>query len=304
MPLVDLADGARVATDGDDMGTLRRTALVLGATGELGTDIAKRMVGLSSTLVVHGPDDDAVARLRAELASVDDRCRVIPLSADFASLGAVRELVRQCTHAGGEMDFVVNAVDLLPPKTRLLTADGNELTWQVNYLGPAMVALGLLPLVRNSSAGRIVHVVRDQHRLGVPKATELGGGRRYYPAWSYTESKLALMMLGQTLAGKLRGTACRCLTIQPAGMEMGSTPGPLSRGLMVDAVLYACTSAAVPNGAHLRGRRVHPLPRAAAGTAAQQRMWRATCRTLSLDVRTGWPLHTPDLANQAATGDG
>ena len=24
------------------------------------------------------------------------------------------------------MDFVVNAVDLLPPKTRLITADGNE----------------------------------------------------------------------------------------------------------------------------------------------------------------------------------
>ena len=46
---------------------------------------------------------------------------------------------------------------------RTVTEDGNELTWQVNYLGPALVALGLMPLVRNSSVGRFVHVVRDVH---------------------------------------------------------------------------------------------------------------------------------------------
>ncbi|HVV20332.1 MAG TPA: SDR family NAD(P)-dependent oxidoreductase [Pseudonocardiaceae bacterium] len=280
------------------MSTLRRTALVLGATGELGGDIARRMVGLSSTLIVHGHDEGALAVLCAELAGSDERCRVVAVPADFASLSATRELVRRCSRASGEMDFVVNSVDLLPPRTRSITEDGNELTWQVNYLGPAMVALGLLPLLRNSMAGRIVHVVRDQQRIGVPKATELGGGRRYYPAWSYTEAKLALMMLSQTMAAKLRGTGCRSLAIQPAGAEVGAAPAPLSRGLMVDAVLYACTSPTVPNGAYLRGRRVHPLPRAAAGAAAQQRMWRATCRTLGLDVRTGWPMRPPDLADQ------
>jgi NAD(P)-dependent dehydrogenase (short-subunit alcohol dehydrogenase family) len=280
------------------MGTLRRTALVLGATGELGSDIARRMVGLSSTLIVHGRDSDSLARLRAELADIDDRCRIVALPADFSSLAAARDLVRQCSRASGEMDFVVNAVDLLPPKTRAITDDGNELTWQINYLGPAMVVLGLMPLLRNSLAGRIVHVVRDQQRVGVPKATELGGGRRYYPAWSYTEAKLALMMLSQTMAATLRGTGCRSLTIQPAGVEVGAAPAPLSRGLMVDAVLFACTSPSVPNGAYLRGRRVHPLPRAAAGVAAQQRMWRATCRALALDVRTGWPLRPPDLADE------
>jgi hypothetical protein len=32
-------------------------------------------------------------------------------------------------------------------------------------------------------------------------------------------------------------------------------------------------------------------------------MWRATCQTLALDVRTGWPLHTPDLAEEFAGRD-
>jgi NAD(P)-dependent dehydrogenase (short-subunit alcohol dehydrogenase family) len=286
------------------MGTLRRTALVLGASGDLGGEIARRLIGLCSTVFVHGPDAGELAALVDELAKLDESCDVVGVPADFASLDAGRELIRTCARTTGEMDFVVNAVDLLPPRTRSLTDDGNELTWQVNYLGPALVGLGLLPLLRNSSVGRIVHVVRDQHRFGVPKTTELGGGRRYYPAWSYTESKLAVMMLSQTMAGRLRGTGCRSLTIQPAGMEMGVAPAPLSRGLMVDAVLYACTSPAVHNGAYLRGRRVHPLPRAAAGVAAQQRLWRATCRTLSLDVRTGWPLGQQDFSNQPLmTGD-
>jgi NAD(P)-dependent dehydrogenase (short-subunit alcohol dehydrogenase family) len=278
------------------MATLHRTALVLGATGQLGADIARRMVGLTSTLVLHGPDEHALAELRAELTARAGDCEVRTEAADFASLDATRELARRCGRASGELDYVVNAVDLLPPRTRLLTPDGNELTWQINYLGPAMVVSSLLPLLRNSSSGRIVHVVRDRQRVGAPKATELGNGRRYYPAWSYTEAKLALMMLSQMMATKLRGTPCRSLTIQPAGTEVTAAPAPLSRGLMVDAVLYACTSAAVPNGAYLRGRRVHPLPRAAAGVAAQQRMWRATCRTLALDLGTGRPLHSPELA--------
>lgn len=277
------------------MGTLRRTALVLGATGALGADIARRMVGLTSTLVLHGPDGPALAALRAELAPQAGECHVVTEAADFTSLDATRELARRCGRASGELDYVVNAVDLLPPQTRSITPDGNELTWQINYLGPAMVVSSLLPLLRTSSSGRIVHVVRDRQRIGVPKATELGNGRRYYPAWSYTEAKLALMMLSQTMATKLRGTACRSLTIQPAGTEVTAAPAPLSRGLMVDAVLYACTSATVPNGAYLRGRRVHPLPRAAAGAAAQQRMWGATCRTLALDLGTGRPLHSPEL---------
>lgn len=285
------------------MGTLRRTALVLGATGELGADIARRMVGLSSTLVLHGPDEGELAELCAELGPGTEHCEIIPMTADFASLDEARELARRCVRLTGELDYVVNAVDQLPPTTRSITQDGNELTWQVNYLGPATVVLRLLPLVRNSAGGRIVHVVRDQHRVNVAKATELGDGRRYYPAWAYTEAKMALMMLSQTMAAKLRGTPCRTLTIQPAGMEVSAAPAPLSKGLMVDAVLYACTSPAVPNGAYLRGRRVHPLPRAAAGAAAQQRMWRATCQALALDVRTGWPLHTPDLAEEFAGRD-
>lgn len=282
------------------MSTLRRTALVLGATGELGGDIARRLVGLSSTLILHGQDRDGVAALRDRLAGRADECRIVPLSADFTSMQATRELARQCARVSGEVDFLVNAVDMLPPRARELTEDGSEITWQVNYLGPALVSLGLMPLLRNSSAGRLVHVVRDQHRVGVPKATELGDGRRYYPAWSYTESKLALMMLSQTMAAKLRGSGCRSLTIQPAGVEMGIVPAPLSRGLMVDAVLFACTSPSVLNGAYLRGRRAHPLPRAAAGSAAQQRMWRATCRTLALDPRTGWPLRLGEQAQDPA----
>jgi NAD(P)-dependent dehydrogenase (short-subunit alcohol dehydrogenase family) len=283
------------------MNSVRRTALVLGATGGLGEEVARRLLGLSATLLVHGPNREQTERLAAELGEMDERCQVLPVVADFASLDAVRELVRRCADAS-ELDTVVNAVDLLPPRSRILTGDGNEVTWQVNYLGPALASLGLLPQLRRSAIGRMVHVVRDQHGVGVPRADEPAAGRRYYPAWSYTESKLALMMLSQTIAGQLRGSGARSVAMQPAGVEVGAVQAPLSRGLMVDAVLYACTSPAVPNGAYLRGRRVHPLPRAAAGVATQQRMWRATCRILSLDPRTGHPQWPSDPVGETVLG--
>ncbi|HWC81317.1 MAG TPA: SDR family NAD(P)-dependent oxidoreductase [Pseudonocardiaceae bacterium] len=273
------------------MSSLRRSALVLGASGELGGDVARRLLGLSSTLLLHGPDRDEIKALAAELDALDEDCRVVPLAADFTSLAQARGLVDRCLQLGG-VGTLVNAVDLLPPRVRTITEDGNEVTWQVNYLAPAMVALELLPLVRRHAGGRIVQVARDQHRVGTVRGNDPATGRRYHPAWAYTESKLALMMLGQTIAARLRGSDARSVAMQPAGVEAGAAQAPLSRGLMVDAVLFACTSSGVPNGAYLRGRRVHPLPRAAAGAAAQQRMWRTTCRLLGLDPRTGLSART------------
>lgn len=270
------------------MSSQRRGALVLGATGELGGEVARRLLGLSGTLLLHGPDPDEIRQLAAELDGLDEECRVLAVPADFASLTQVRGLIDRCVEVGA-LSTLINAVDLLPPRTRMTSEDGNELTWQVNYLAPALIVLELLPMLRENPNARIVHVIRDQHRVGAVRGNDPATGRRYHPAWAYTEAKLALMMLSQTVAARLRGTDARSVCMQPAGVEAGAAQAPLSRGLMVDAVLFACTSAAVPNGAYLRGRRVHPLPRAAAGAAAQQRMWRTTCRLLGIDPRTAQP---------------
>jgi NAD(P)-dependent dehydrogenase (short-subunit alcohol dehydrogenase family) len=272
------------------MESWQKTALVLGATGGLGRDVACRLLGLCSTLLVHGVDPDATGRLCAELSARDDRCRVVPVTADFASLTATRELSGRCIEIAGDLDIVVNAVDLVPSRSRKLTEDGNELTWQVNYLAPALIVLGLMPVLRRSDCGRIVHVVRDQYRGTLPKASTAVPGRREYSAWSYTECKLALMMLSQLMAARLDGSSCRSMTMQPAGTEPGGTGMSFAHGLLVDAVMYVCTSMTVPNGAYLRGRRQQPLPRVAASSVAQQRMWRTTCQALGLDLRTGLPL--------------
>jgi NAD(P)-dependent dehydrogenase (short-subunit alcohol dehydrogenase family) len=273
----------------------RRGTLVLGATGSLGSDLSRRLLGLSDTLFVQGPDAERTAALAVELSALDDRCRVVPLAADFADLGAAEALLRTGLLPGGGLDVLINAVDLAPPSSRTITTDGNELTWQVNYLAPARVVLGALPLLRRGPAGRVVHVVRDQ-RSGLARSAGGGSGERYYPAWAYTETKLALMMFNQTVAERLADSTCRTVAMRPSGLEL-ATHSPadpdaalLARRLMVDAVLYACTSPTVPNGAYLHGRSPHHLPRAASGAAAQTRLWRNTCRALRLDPRTGQPL--------------
>lgn len=256
----------------------RRTALVLGASSDLGAEVARRLAGLMSTLLVHGANPDDLPRLSEEVAQREGHCRVIPLSADFASLAATRTFVRRCAQAVDRLDVVVNAVERLPPPSLVVTTDGHELTWQVNHLGPAAVVLGLLALLRDSPDGRIVQVIRDPLRAGVPS----GETTDYQPAAAYVRAKQALMMFSKDLADRLRGTPCRAVSMQPVGVDIGAAPAPLSRGLMVDAVLYACTSPEVPNGAHLRGRRAHPLPRAAASAPAQRRLWRITCEALNL----------------------
>lgn len=287
------------------MDTGRGNALVLGANSEVGAEVARRLVGLSSILLIHGPDELVLASLRMELANRNRRCRVIAVAGDFASLRAAREVTRRVASIGG-LDVIVNAVNVPPTRSRAFTEDGNELTWQTNYLAPALIVMGLVPVLRHSRAGRIIHVLADSQR-GVPRVADSPVGGRYYPTWSYVEAKLAMMMLSQSMAERLAGSSCRSLVIQPDVARTGAMPAALARGLLVDAVLYACTSPAVPNGGCLRGLRAESLPGAAANPAAQRRMWHATCEALALDHGTGRPLgksgpHPAPAASALARG--
>lgn len=195
-------------------------ALVTGSTSGLGREVALRLGAGGAHVIVHGRDRERGMQVVAEIEAGSGSARF--LQADFASFAEVRELADAVLSGYDRLDLLVNNAGLgSAPDERLLSEDGHELRFQVNYLAHFLLTDLLLPLLEESAPSRIVNVSSLAQRpidFDDPMIeNDFSGGR------AYAQSKLAQVMhtidLHQALAD--RGILVNSLhpaTYMPTGM--------------------------------------------------------------------------------------
>jgi NAD(P)-dependent dehydrogenase (short-subunit alcohol dehydrogenase family) len=119
---------------------------------------------------------------------------------DLAELATVRDFADRLTADGTPLDMLVNNAGVMAPPTRMTTADGFELQFGSNYLGPFALTMRLLPLLLTAPAPRVVTMSSGTANLGRIHFDDLQWERRYSPTRSYAQSKLADLFLARHLA--------------------------------------------------------------------------------------------------------
>ena len=152
--------------------------LVTGATDGLGRAVATDLAAQGHDVLVHGRDRARTEEVADEIAAAGTHV------ADFSSLADVRALAGELDG----LDVLVNNAGLISHE-RVVTGDGIELTFQVNYLAPFLLTTALLErqpprrVVNVASAGQMVPDFQD---------LMLEDG---YDEWrAYRQSKLAQIM--------------------------------------------------------------------------------------------------------------
>jgi NAD(P)-dependent dehydrogenase (short-subunit alcohol dehydrogenase family) len=179
----------------------RRTVLVTGATEGIGYETARRLAALEAKVVLHArtpqEGEDALDRLiRAGI----DPLRLHVVTADFARLSEVDELAARVRAAHPRIDVLINNAAVSGPQSRIITEDGNEITFQVNYLAPYLLTRLLWGPLTVSGNGRVVNLSSILHRSGTVHWGDLSYNRRYAPGAVYAQSKLALTLFTKGLA--------------------------------------------------------------------------------------------------------
>ena len=192
----------------------RRIVLVTGANKGIGLEVA-RQLGKAGHHVLLGARDEARGRAAAKTLQdegIDVRFVTIDLS-NSASIGAAAADIEANE---GRIDILVNNAgvavqgDGLPGSTDL---DVVRRTFETNFFGTVAVTQALLPLVKKSSAGRIVNVSSGLGSIALNAD----------PNWDYAAvkligyngSKAALNMFTVLLAAELKDTGIKVNAVNP-----------------------------------------------------------------------------------------
>jgi NAD(P)-dependent dehydrogenase (short-subunit alcohol dehydrogenase family) len=204
--------------------TDKTVALVTGANKGIGFEIA-RQLGQKGIVVVLGARDEAkgaaaAATLRAE--GIDAHS----IKLDVTSSDDIAKLPGYFADKFGRLDVLVNNAGVAGERSENM--DGFRRTFEVNLFGAVAVTFALLPLLKQSPAGRIVNQSSVLGSLTSLQDKPYRYKGSVFPA--YTASKAALNGFTVALAHQTAGTALKVNSAHPGWVrtDMGGEKGPMS----------------------------------------------------------------------------
>jgi NAD(P)-dependent dehydrogenase (short-subunit alcohol dehydrogenase family) len=181
-----------------------KIALVTGATGGIGKEIARGLARMGAHVIVGTRAFDRGDAVRRELALDTDNANVEAMLVDVASQESVRAFVAAFSERHDRLDILVNNAGVWLTDRRE-TTDGHELTLATNVLGPYMLTSMLAEHLRAAGAARVVNVVSGL--ASKYDAQDLEFRRRKFSGFdAYAQSKAALRMLTWGFARRFANT--------------------------------------------------------------------------------------------------
>jgi short-subunit dehydrogenase len=142
-----------------------RTALVTGASGGLGTHIARGLAREGVNLVLSGRREDALAALATELGALGVQARAVP--ADLADLSQVDSLIERSEAALGPIDVLVNNAGV-ETASAFAAYRREELTGMidVNLTAPLLLTHRLVAGMLERRRGHVVFISSVAGKVG------------------------------------------------------------------------------------------------------------------------------------------
>jgi NAD(P)-dependent dehydrogenase (short-subunit alcohol dehydrogenase family) len=278
-----------------------RLAVVTGANSGTGREAATRLAaaGARVVLAVRTPakGEAAAADIRAAHPAADVEVRRL----DLADLASVAEFAAGISEP---LPLLVNNAGVMTPPERFTTADGFELQFGSNHLGPFALTLRLLPRLLAADRPRVATMSSSAADVGRIRFDDPQWERRYRPTAAYAQSKLANLLFagelarlatarGWTLTSTAAHPGYTRTNLQTSGPGLGRARPPRNLNALMmrllpaqevaagtEPLLVAATDPAAANGGYWGPRRylVGPaaparIPRRARDTAVARRLW-------------------------------
>ncbi|AWK12547.1 SDR family NAD(P)-dependent oxidoreductase [Streptomyces spongiicola] len=189
-----------------------RTVVVTGASSGIGAAAARRFAALGATVAVVGRSRQKTGAVAAEIGA---EAHLV----DYGRLDDVRRLAGELLVRYPRIDVLANNAGGFFT-SRKESADGHELTFQVNHLAPFLLTNLLLDRLAEAPNGsRVVNTASVEYRRGRLDLDDLDRTRgRYRWREAYAAAKLATVVFTGELARRARGTGVTASSFHPGSI--------------------------------------------------------------------------------------
>ena len=200
--------------------------LITGATDGIGKVTAMELEKKCFIVILVARNPDKAEAVKREMLASIPNAMVDYIIADLASLAQIRRLVTVFKQRYDHLDVLINNAGIVMSE-RVLTQDGYESAFQVNYLSQFFLTMLLLDELKKSKQGRIINLGSDIFTKGKFLPGDLQGEKRFSPIMAYANSKLLVFLFTTELAERIQATGVTANIVQPGivrtQMMLGAT---------------------------------------------------------------------------------
>ncbi len=187
--------------------------VITGASSGLGLETARQLAGQGGEIVMIVRDQAGGEHARSQVAEAATGKSPVLLMADLSVQADIRRVAHEVGDRYGYIDILINNAGAAFSR-REQSADGLELTWATNQLGPFLLTELLLPLLAGAAAGRIVNVVSEFYSRKLD-LDNLQGERKYSYFGAYSASELGKVLFTTELARRIKGSGVTVVSVSP-----------------------------------------------------------------------------------------
>jgi NAD(P)-dependent dehydrogenase (short-subunit alcohol dehydrogenase family) len=205
-------------------------ALITGANKGIGLETARQLAAQGIHVLIGARDAANGEAAAQKLQAAGYKADFIAL--DVSNEASIKQAAQTVTDRYGQLDILINNAGIHPEYPQgifsfeQMSLDLMMQIYQTNVFGPFMMIQAFLPLLRQSSAGRIVNTSSSVGSLTEQSKPE----SPYYPVNTagYNSSKTALNALTVQLAKQLTDTNIKVNSACPGWVQtdMGSAAAP------------------------------------------------------------------------------
>ena len=206
---------------GDQSG---RVALITGANSGIGFEAARALAQHGAHVVLACRNDEKAAEAQEAIDATAPSGGTEVLIIDMGDLDSISEAAAKFAATHERLDMLVNNAGLMATPEQQ-TAQGFEMQFGVNHLGPVALTAPLLPRLLSTEGSRVVAISSNGHKPGRIDFDDLMG-RTKYSAWgAYFQSKLANLLFTRELQRRLAAADATTIAVAAHPGDRAPTSG-------------------------------------------------------------------------------
>lgn len=260
--------------------------LVTGSTDGIGKETARRLAEQGHVVWIHGRNRQRVQQCADELTGKTGNTDIKTVQGDFSSLKAVKKMSMDIFREAEWLDVLINNAGIMT-SFREYTIDKYEKTFQVNYLAPFLLTNALLPLLRESPQGRIIHVSSMIHAQDIDFAN-LAFTQSFNGSEAYSATKLYNIIFSNKLARLLQGSAVTSNSVHPGVINTkllrqhyGNMGQPVAQGAETSVYLATDPGVARQSGKYFVNSHLATPAKVASDKEMQDKLWNKSLQLVS-----------------------